>query len=134
MARSLSDSATLQLLPPAREALEKRAPLYRGQLNLSMAANVALTRYDALMAAGLREANRELEPEDWGILQAITNGSLYDHPDAVWQEILADVEDADEEEVGDTGGLRLRLRRLSPLSLYAVVDAVETWGRRPGAP
>lgn len=128
MAASIARTV-LQLHPPARAVIEKRAGSYRGQPDLSVAANAALTRYDALMGAGLREAAGELEPEDWNLLRAILNGSLYDHPDAVWQEVIADVEDADPEEFPGVEDLRLRLRRLSPLALYAVADAVETWWR-----
>lgn len=126
-------STTLQLLPPAREALERRtgANPRGGTPNLSAAANAALSRYDALMSAGRREAVQaaELSEADWNLLRAILNGSLYDHPDAVWQEVIADVEDADPEEFPGVEDLRLRLRRLSPLALYAVADAVETWWR-----
>jgi hypothetical protein len=96
------------------------------QRNLSAPANTVLTRYDALMRAGLAEANAALTPEDWGMLRAILNGSLYDHPDAVHIEILADVHDA-ADAYGDTSDLRVRLSRLSPLALYAVADAVERW-------
>lgn len=133
----------LTLSAPAIEAIEARAEDGPGGRQSSAAACQIVERYAALMACGLAQAREALTPEDWGLLRAITNGSRYDHPDAVVVELLGDVRDA-EDDFGDTTELRVRLSRLSPMAIYAVAEECERFWRerrrqpapkrRPGRP